>query len=66
MDEESPLESYVPPTALWERFVEKLKSRAKCEQVLTISKARLHQHWGLLSATVMSKVESAVRVALGM
>jgi mRNA interferase MazF len=42
------------------------KSWVKCEQVLTISKQRLDQQWGHLSAAAMSKVESAVRTALGM
>ena len=42
------------------------KSWVKCEQVLTISKQRLYQQWGQLSATAMSKVESAVKTALGM
>lgn len=42
------------------------KSWVKCEQVLTISKQRLHQQWGRLSAAAMSKVESAVKTALGM
>jgi hypothetical protein len=35
-------------------------------QVLTISKQRLHQQWGRLSAAAMSKVEAAVKTALGM
>ena len=42
------------------------KSWVKCEQVLTISKHRLDQQWGHLSAAAMSKVESAVKTALGM
>ena len=41
-------------------------SWVKCEQVLTISKARLHQKWGHLSPAAMSRVELAVRIALGM
>jgi len=42
------------------------KSWVKCEQVLTISKHRLDEPWGHLSAAAMSKVESAVKTALGM
>ena len=42
------------------------KSWVKCEQVLTISKERLHQKWGHLSGAVMTKVETGVKTALGM
>jgi len=42
------------------------KSWVKCEQILTISKQRLHQKWGSLSSVDLSRVEAAVKVALGM
>jgi len=42
------------------------KSWVKCEQVHTISKQRLHSQCGRLSADAMSKVEAAVKTALGM
>jgi len=42
------------------------KSWVKCEQVLTISKDRLHRKWGSLSSAVMTKIETAVKIALGM
>jgi len=41
-------------------------SWVKCEQILTISKQRLHQKWGSLSPTAMARVETAVKVAIGM
>ena len=42
------------------------KSWVKCEQILTISKERLHQKWGHVSATILTKVETAAKTALGM
>ena len=42
------------------------KSWVKCEQVLTISKERLYQKLGRLSSAAMSRVEVAVKTALGM
>ncbi len=41
-------------------------SWVKCEQVLTISKDRLEVRWGIISPADMGKVESAVKMALGM
>lgn len=41
-------------------------SWVKCEQVLTISKDRLEARWGTISAADLAKVESAVKLALGM
>ena len=42
------------------------KSWVKCEQVLTISKERLRQKWGHLSPVAMTKIEAAVKLAMGM
>ena len=41
-------------------------SWVKCEQVLTISKERLETRWGTLSPADVAKVETAVKLALGM
>ena len=40
-------------------------SWVKCEQVLTVAKDRLETLWGTLSSADLTKVESAVKVALG-
>lgn len=45
-----------------------LRSRSwvKCEQVLTVSKERLLQKWGTVSADTLARIEKAVLTALGM
>lgn len=41
-------------------------SWVKCEQVLTISKDRLETRWGTLSHADLTKVETAMKLALGL
>ena len=41
------------------------QSWVKCEQVLTISKERLLQRWGQIPLGAMTRIEKAVKAALG-